>query len=196
MKCFGLVLQEMRVWKEQWRSLSRRTCTVRNHLISAGRIMINLWWEFRRLWKVIQAIENSCQQNKLEDPSNSLMVGMEVEMNQDEEMRISGEHAEVIVRRIGFLNSCRVKAKDFAGVIWVFWKDTVHVEILDLQPQAIHMRIWNTYCFSQFLCTTIYVSPQPTKRKMLWEYLGSLAEQIIEPWVLARDFNAILDSSE
>ncbi|TYH51050.1 hypothetical protein ES332_D10G247900v1 [Gossypium tomentosum] len=26
---------------------------------------------------IIQAIETSCQQNKLEDPSNSLMVGME-----------------------------------------------------------------------------------------------------------------------
>ncbi|KAA3485237.1 Pyridoxal-phosphate-dependent serine hydroxymethyltransferase [Gossypium australe] len=109
---------------------------------------------------IIQAIDTSCQQNKLEDPLNSLMVGIEAEMNQED-----GERAEVIVRRFGFSNSCRVEVEGFAGGIWVFWKDIVHVEILDLQTQAIHMKIRGTYCSSQFLCTTIYVSPQLTKEK-------------------------------
>lgn len=58
------------------------------------------------------------------------------------------------------------------------------------------MRIRCTHYSSQFLCTTIYGSLQPTKRKILWEYVGSVAEQIIEPWVIAEDFNVILDSSE
>lgn len=46
-----------------------------------------------------------------------------------------------------------------------------------------------------FIYSAVYASPHPTKRRALWEYLYKLALVVKGPWVLARDFNAILDVS-
>ncbi|KAL1569139.1 hypothetical protein AAHA92_00651 [Salvia divinorum] len=44
--------------------------------------------------------------------------------------------------------------------------------------------------------TFVYDSPQPNRRHILWEYLSILAEQTRFPWILAGDFNAMLNSDE
>ncbi|MBA0777766.1 hypothetical protein Gotri_005743 [Gossypium trilobum] len=42
----------------------------------------------------------------------------------------------------------------------------------------------------------VYDSPQVATRLSLWDYLGSLAGLINKPWIVAGDFNSILDILE
>ncbi|KAA3476943.1 reverse transcriptase [Gossypium australe] len=42
----------------------------------------------------------------------------------------------------------------------------------------------------------LYTSLQPTKRRKLWQILESLAVLLVSPWILAGDFNLVIDSSE
>lgn len=58
------------------------------------------------------------------------------------------------------------------------------------------MRIQSGNNASSLLCSAVYASPQVATRHLLWDYLDSLASSIDEPWLIARDFNSILDVLE
>ena len=47
-----------------------------------------------------------------------------------------------------------------------------------------------------FFLTSIYASPNFTKRKILWNYLKDLSPSIRLPWVLLGDFNDMLSEDE
>ncbi|XP_058762472.1 uncharacterized protein LOC131635855 [Vicia villosa] len=47
-----------------------------------------------------------------------------------------------------------------------------------------------------WLFTVVYASPQENKRKVLWEEIKTLAENVNSPWMLAGDFNDMAFSSE
>ncbi|XP_052878530.1 uncharacterized protein LOC128285181 [Gossypium arboreum] len=48
----------------------------------------------------------------------------------------------------------------------------------------------------RFYCLTIYASPQRSNRRMLWDHLNSVVDSCDEPWLIAGDFNSLLDVSE
>ncbi|KAI9081418.1 hypothetical protein K1719_036564 [Acacia pycnantha] len=112
------------------------------------------------------------------------------------EPRISGTKADSVIRKLGFHNSHRVEASGFSGGIWILWSSKVDINILTNQVQFVHMNVSYASQNINFLFTAVYRSPQKQFRKYLWQDLTSLAESISNPWVLAGDFNAILNSNE
>ncbi|TYG88190.1 hypothetical protein ES288_A12G001900v1 [Gossypium darwinii] len=48
----------------------------------------------------------------------------------------------------------------------------------------------------RFYCLTIYASPQRSNRRMLSDHLNSVVDSCDEPWLIAGDFNSLLDVSE
>lgn len=80
------------------------------------------------------------------------------------ETRVSGIRVDGIIAKLGFANSFRIEARGFSGGIWIIWNDNFFVDILDLHPQVILMRVRNKQGLSKFLCSTMYASPQPATR--------------------------------
>ncbi|KAI9093888.1 hypothetical protein K1719_026886 [Acacia pycnantha] len=54
---------------------------------------------------------------------------------------------------------------------------------------------WNSQ-YSKFLFTAVYGSPQAQYRKYLWQDVSLLNSNLSSPWLLAGDFNAILNHDE
>ncbi|KAI9096746.1 hypothetical protein K1719_025925 [Acacia pycnantha] len=112
------------------------------------------------------------------------------------EPRISGPRADKVIKKLGFLHSHRVEASGFSGGIWILWSSKVSLNILVNQVQFVHMEVcWNNLN-SKFLFTTIYGSPQSQYRKFLWQDLDQIAANLSFPWLLAGDFNAIVNLDE
>ncbi|MBA0635734.1 hypothetical protein Godav_029981, partial [Gossypium davidsonii] len=82
-----------------------------------------------------------------------------------------------VINKLRYSNSCRIEANGFSGGIWVFWNDNINVKILGLHYQAIHIPLRNN-------------------RHMLWDYLNSMVESCDEPWLIAGDFDSILNMSK
>ncbi|KAJ4824389.1 hypothetical protein Tsubulata_026333 [Turnera subulata] len=111
------------------------------------------------------------------------------------EPRISGSSASRVVRKLGFRSSHRVEARGFSRGIWALWREElVSVHFLISHAQFIHMKI--TGDTGSFLFTAVYGSPSNSPRRALWRNIELLASSISEPWLLAGDFNTILDTSE
>ncbi|KAK8608619.1 hypothetical protein V6N13_024036 [Hibiscus sabdariffa] len=108
------------------------------------------------------------------------------------EPQISGRKADSVIASLGFPNSHRVEAIGFSGGIWLAWYDSISVEILVNHFQFIHCRVTVKLTSLSVYATTIYTSPSPTGRKLLWPQLRPLAANIRSPWVLFGDFNATL----
>ncbi|KAK8628349.1 hypothetical protein V6N13_064058 [Hibiscus sabdariffa] len=112
------------------------------------------------------------------------------------ETHISGDLATRAINALGFSNFFRVEAPGFSGGIWICWFDNVHDDVLLCLFQFILCRITipcsSTYC----LVTFVYMSLNAHKRKALWSYFRSFAHLISEPWIIIRDFNATLYSSD
>ncbi|XP_061340990.1 uncharacterized protein LOC133287406 [Gastrolobium bilobum] len=77
------------------------------------------------------------------------------------------------------------EAIGFSGGIWVLWdskKVTVHA--ISQSSQFVHMKVSLDQSTS-FLCTTLYASPQETRRHTLWEEIIQMSHSINDPWILA-----------
>ncbi|KAJ4831613.1 hypothetical protein Tsubulata_014831 [Turnera subulata] len=111
------------------------------------------------------------------------------------EPRISGRKAEQVIQKLRFPNSHRIEARGFAGGIWLLWDESrVQVSVLFNHPQLMHVRIEDVH--SSFLFTAVYGCPQEGWRRCLWRNLEALAATIDEPWLVAGDFNAVVEGSE
>lgn len=54
---------------------------------------------------------------------------------------MSGDKADNIISRLGFDNSYCIKVVGFAGGIWILWKDTILIDIVDLHNQVITFKV-------------------------------------------------------
>lgn len=81
----------------------------------------------------------------------------------------------------------------FLRGIWLLWNDSITVEIKQIHPQVGHMKVKQG---TSFICSSVYASPQLQKSKELWRLLDTFSGNECEPWVLAGDFNSILDGFE
>lgn len=81
--------------------------------------------------------------------------------------------------------------RGFVGGMVLAWRSS-DMEVLLCKKQAkfIQVRVKMKVC-QDWLFTTIYVSPQESIRKLLWEELKVLKDSVSEPWMLAGDFNEI-----
>lgn len=111
------------------------------------------------------------------------------------EPRISGLKADVAIKKIGFANSHRVEAQGYSGGIWVMWRDTHTINVLQNHRQFVHMEVTseaNDTC----LVTAVYGSPNSTMRDKLWQGLTQIHCDPLIPWVIVGDFNATVASTE
>ncbi|KAI9078158.1 hypothetical protein K1719_039926 [Acacia pycnantha] len=106
------------------------------------------------------------------------------------EPRISGAQANKVIRDWGFRKWVRMEADGFSGGIWIMWdREDIKVEVIVKNEQFIHSRIGVNDEFLLF--TAVYASPSEQKRRELWEMLQGMVADIIEPWLIAGDFNDI-----
>ncbi|KAL4341260.1 hypothetical protein GQ457_08G016750 [Hibiscus cannabinus] len=112
------------------------------------------------------------------------------------EPRISGKAADSFIRKAGFDSSYRVEARGFSGGIWVLWNDSVKLDILAVSNQYIHGFCSLVGENSSFFFTCVYASPEPLKRRILWNQLKALELASGAPWVIGGDLNVIVSSFE
>ncbi|XP_050222224.1 uncharacterized protein LOC126672322 [Mercurialis annua] len=110
------------------------------------------------------------------------------------EPRVAGYKANVIIKRTGFEFSNRVEAQGFSSGIWTLWNNDIRVTILHNHKQFIHTFLIYGNDTENFFFTTVYGSPNISKRHALWNNLFSLNIDCSDPWLLAEDLNAILSS--
>lgn len=113
------------------------------------------------------------------------------------EPRISGENRAKVIRRLGFSGCSFVDAEGFSGGIWLLWdEDKWMVDVKSRSKYMIHSEVFSRESKKKFLLSTIYGSPQPTSRNLLWRELVDTAKEVREAWLVMGDFNAYLLSSE
>ncbi|CAL1402700.1 unnamed protein product [Linum trigynum] len=114
------------------------------------------------------------------------------------EPRISGDRALDVIRDMGYDSSHVVDAHGFSGGIWVLWNacDFV-ITRMNSHPQCLHVQVHDPISNGQNWClSAIYGSPAEVQRRDLWEEIRRINEDMALPWMLVRDFNAIISPSE
>ncbi|XP_020420289.1 uncharacterized protein LOC109949309 [Prunus persica] len=112
------------------------------------------------------------------------------------EPHISGGKATSIAQSLGFSNFEILDATGFSGGLWLLWDATkVHVDILGTSDQSISASVaWPGQ--SPWLFIAVYASPCGIKRAKLWEYLSFIADCQHLPWLIAGDFNKMLNVND
>jgi hypothetical protein len=97
---------------------------------------------------------------------------------------------------LGFDDMVSTEVRGFAGGIVVAWKrDNITVDVCKISFQYIHLHVKYPNDDWWYL-TPIYASPIETIRSVLWEELKNIAQHMIDPWLLAGDFNDIMCAEE
>ena len=107
------------------------------------------------------------------------------------ETRCSGGKADDFVKRSGFDRSHRIEARGFSRGIWVFWNDGIDVQIIENHKQFVHLHVLDEKGHVSVV-TAVYASPIPSNSKLLWYELDRISQSMSFPWLIGRDFNAIL----
>lgn len=109
---------------------------------------------------------------------------------------VTGRKAEEVIVKLGFHSSHRVEAKGFSGGIWIGSKNTVRVNIIQSHPQFVFAQLNSDNYFQHPLIVFVYGSPNPAKRRTLWEILEQTIPNRNIPWMAIGDFNALLSEFE
>ncbi|KAM3265795.1 hypothetical protein P3L10_002789 [Capsicum annuum] len=82
------------------------------------------------------------------------------------------------------------------GRIWVVW-DKNHCDVTALRKEnhAIHCKVHQDADIKCFL-TVVYGFNIINQRRNLWEYQMQIALTVNGPWMICRDFNALLDTKD
>ncbi|XVF54107.1 hypothetical protein PTKIN_Ptkin05aG0154200 [Pterospermum kingtungense] len=107
--------------------------------------------------------------------------------------RVSGAHADDICKKIGFDNWLRVEAIGFSSGLWVFWKDSVTIEVVQTHPQLIVLKVIHP---KPWFLSIIYSSPDYSLRKLLWKDLDQVRLAVDGPWLPVRDYNLVYLANE
>ncbi|KAG8661207.1 hypothetical protein MANES_02G220001v8 [Manihot esculenta] len=112
------------------------------------------------------------------------------------EPRISGEAADEVCGLLGYENWIRVEAIEFSDGIWLLWsEDGFRIELVVTDPQFITVAI-NFSTGEKWLFSVVYASLDIYLRRKLWQSLSGENSLSISKWIVAGDFNSVVDSSE
>ncbi|WZZ70042.1 hypothetical protein YC2023_081412 [Brassica napus] len=81
-----------------------------------------------------------------------------------------------------------------SGGLALFWKQDIDLQILSSSKNVIDTII--NHKGSSFFATFVYGDPETQHRFMVWDLLISLSLSRNSAWILAGDFNEIIDNSE
>ncbi|XP_019179248.1 PREDICTED: uncharacterized protein LOC109174466 [Ipomoea nil] len=111
------------------------------------------------------------------------------------EPKVSGQQANEICFSLGFDDWMRVEAIGFSGGIWILWKSSIHIEVLDTHPQFISLQVQDADSES-WLLSVVYGSPNKALRKRLFSELSGQFFMPHGPWLAVGDFNSVTCQDE
>jgi exonuclease III len=82
-----------------------------------------------------------------------------------------------------------------AGGLALFWKNSLHCQLVNFSNNHITVEIVNT-TLGTWRLTSYYGYPSGGRRTTAWNFLRQLAMEFSGPWCIFGDFNDILDAGE
>lgn len=112
------------------------------------------------------------------------------------ETHSSGDIAQRQGKRTGYSGVFIVDSRGQVGGIWCLWDTSLwSVEVINSSEQFVHLKVsWKNQNF--WFTTVVYASPRYMRRQTLWEDLKVMADDMVEPWMILGDFNAIQNNQE
>lgn len=95
---------------------------------------------------------------------------------------------------LGYDNLFTVEPAGLSGGLALMWKNCLDIDILSSNKRVIDLKV--KMGSLSFYLSCVYGDPVRANRKAVWNYLSNIGVLRDEPWLLAGDFNEILDSSE
>jgi hypothetical protein len=83
-----------------------------------------------------------------------------------------------------------------AGGLALFWKNSLHCQLVNFSSNHITVEIVNNNLGSTWRLTGYYGYPNGGRRTAAWNFLCQLSTQFSGPWCIFGYFNDILDASE
>jgi hypothetical protein len=112
------------------------------------------------------------------------------------ETRCDPSSLERTFKLLGYDGLAASEIHGYAGGIAVAWqKDNISVDICIKKFQFIHLKV-QYHSGEQWFFTAVYASPNEENRKLLWEDLCDIANNMMEAWLVAGDFNDIAYAEE
>ncbi|KAI8574007.1 hypothetical protein RHMOL_Rhmol01G0320300 [Rhododendron molle] len=112
------------------------------------------------------------------------------------ETKVTFRKMGLFFKHLGFSGFAYVDPYGRAGGIWIVWDTSkVSLNITHASSQAIHTEITKDG-FEDWVLSTVYASPDPKNRDILWEEMDIQAHSSNKPWLVAGDLNDTLNSSE
>ncbi|KAK4284609.1 hypothetical protein QN277_001415 [Acacia crassicarpa] len=112
------------------------------------------------------------------------------------ETKCQNESRLLSLKKLGFDGLVQVPSVGRSGGLVAVWKsDQVGVSVLRRDRQFLHL-LCSKNGEPSFFLTAVYSLPLPHCKHELWQELGKLASIIVDPWVVAGDFNDIAHPSE
>nr|XP_023874857.1 uncharacterized protein LOC111987377 [Quercus suber] len=113
------------------------------------------------------------------------------------ETRLGGERAKGITDRFPFDGAIHTETIGYSGGLWVLWNSN---KVEDTQmantEQEIHVSIKVRGSDFSWIFSAVYASPRLEERTISWNNLATVAESHNLPWVIAGDFNELLNSDD
>ncbi|XP_058726469.1 uncharacterized protein LOC131597821 [Vicia villosa] len=83
------------------------------------------------------------------------------------------------------------------GRIWAIWKDQeVRINMLQLEEKFIHLDVMSLDNKIHYYATIVYAMNQIDRRRILWEQIDTLGNNINLPWIVMGDYNNVLTSHD
>lgn len=109
------------------------------------------------------------------------------------ETRVGGDRAERIIAELPFDGFYTTDTIGYAGGLWLLWKkEEAEIFVLSSTEQEIHATVKVRSSNLTWIISPVYASPRLSERKILWANLTTVAQLHNLPWLVLRDFNAVL----
>ncbi|KAL0404334.1 UNVERIFIED_CONTAM: hypothetical protein Sradi_2074200 [Sesamum radiatum] len=111
------------------------------------------------------------------------------------ETKCSTSQIEVLKRRLNLFGFC-VESRGKSGGLALFWNKSVDVQLQSFSHYHIDVSVRLSNSEEWWRFSGVYGEPDTSKRTVFWNLLSRLHRQSVRPWLVAGDFNEILEHSE
>ncbi|KAA3474021.1 reverse transcriptase [Gossypium australe] len=112
------------------------------------------------------------------------------------ETKVESKRMERIRRRSGFVNGIDVGAEGSRGGLCLAWKEEFRVSLKTFSKNHVDVQVEDSNGQGDWRFTGFYGSPYVKDQHESWRLLQVLGQEQQCPWLVSRDFNEILYSSE
>ncbi|KAK5803033.1 hypothetical protein PVK06_030673 [Gossypium arboreum] len=95
--------------------------------------------------------------------------------------RVSESKGNCIIAKLGFQFPLQMEAIGFSSGIWVGWKDSIQVEIIQNYSQFLLVWVISNVTKYPVFISFVYGSPDRRKRRLLWKGLKATMSDVSVP---------------